>query len=733
MKKLIAMVLTVALAFAGRADLMTYAPQGGDNLWGNASAWQIDSVAAGRVPTGADDVLIVDSAIDATHPLTVASGTSATVGTFSLSNASATATSPLTLRLAENAVLNVLSGPSYLGARNSKGPASIFLETGSVLNIADEIIIGWNGGGTNLWEISEGASANLKKLTLGRTDNSCTIVTNRGALSATSNLFVGWMNSSSSIFENFGVVTNASSMFVAYSSGGSTYPCFGRYVVHENATHIAKDSFSVGWDGDGEREVRGVVRSDVTSAVLTLGGKACSSTKQTYSTGRLEISGNGQICTNGTFKTRLDVKAGVGKGSKTWLTMRDNAQIQIAPQNSGRNVAFAIGEDSESHLTMSNNAIFKISTNYGTDFACGSNSSAIVELRDSAYYYAPANIELAEGRDASVWLSLDGDSSMRANSKLNIASGVGSKVWVSLADSARLQNSYDIEVAKGSRSFAEIRLKGGVVDKRAYTLHNTIWLGSNDSTAVLRGWGSVDSSSKTFSDSQIVQLQMNGLIVADGAGVARDLEIQRLSCVNVISNGCDHTVNASGTNGWYAINKGRLLFPHYDKVSADTWMIGDGKHLANPVLVNAVKVAFSGAATGSYLHGALYAGDHDDVPEGLPTGNHVAPLAVWRLGYGATKAAVEPGKAVAFTSADVTMKVGLAYSGIKTGRKVRIRPWQYVDGAWVAGEETEFDPENPYVTFTNVEPCVKAGTAGWNLGWFAVTADDSSGLVLLVK
>jgi hypothetical protein len=163
---------------------------------------------------------------------------------------------------------------------------------------------------------------------------------------------------------------------------------------------------------------------------------------------------------------------------------------------------------------------------------------------------------------------------------------------------------------------------------------------TQDSAGVLRGWGFVTNQLAAVYEDNYVLLN-NGLVIADGEGTERDLDFSHMLAAS------NSLANAAGeTNGWYAVNKGRLVFPGVNFASAGASPIrnygastyGNENFASAPV--NSVRAAFHEAEidTGALIPGTsnryaryggeLYAPDRADIPAGLPD---KGVLAVWRL------------------------------------------------------------------------------------------------------
>jgi len=147
----------------------------------------------------------------------------------------------------------------------------------------------------------------------------------------------------------------------------------------------------------------------------------------------------------------------------------------------------------------------------------------------------------------------------------------------------------------------------GNADGRGEIRENTAGTGFRVGTnSCFRGW-SYDGVSNSFK--LIGPVTMNGRIIADGYGIERTLMLTGLSSVaNSTDNG------SSQSNGWYALNKGKLSLPAVTLSSGSaSW--GEPNTDTEPDLVNAARLTFTGATSGK-LSGSLLAANRSDVPQG---------------------------------------------------------------------------------------------------------------------
>ena len=208
------------------------------------------------------------------------------------------------------------------------------------------------------------------------------------------------------------------------------------------------------------------------------------------------------------------------------------------------------------------------------------------------------------------------------------------------------------------------------------------WFASAASNGVVRGWGIFNL---------IGSINNSGRIIADGYGTDRDLDFSEMSYVTY--NSFANTTS----NGWYAVNHGRLILPSTLSANPTYW----GER-GNQDLVNSVKFDLSGIDS---IDGSLLATDHGAVSNGL-----FKPVGVWEFGNVSKTGTMTFLYDVA-TVADV---------GIEENR---LYVWKYSGGAWqdvtaVGGLDTAANT----ITTISVDPN----------GMFAV-APKRIGTVIIIK
>lgn len=230
---------------------------------------------------------------------------------------------------------------------------------------------------------------------------------------------------------------------------------------------------------------------------------------------------------------------------------------------------------------------------------------------------------------------------------------------------------------------------------------------------VLIGWGSVLA---TFTGDNSIRMVNNGCVIADGEGANRDLDLHSLASVtNSIPNGPD------GTNGWYAVNRGRVLYPR-------TWILepnatrnlGEWPSKDELGLVNSVRVTFAGATPRSFLRGGLCAPDRTDLPEALPAGR---PAGVWQLGLYRNNTTDEK---VYFETAAVTFRYD--HKHVKASDVLTL--YRYENGAW---KEVGRGLPDGTGCLSAAAPVARTSDGDYNIGWFALVASDQAGLTITIR
>jgi hypothetical protein len=262
-----------------------------------------------------------------------------------------------------------------------------------------------------------------------------------------------------------------------------------------------------------------------------------------------------------------------------------------------------------------------------------------------------------------------------------------------------------------------LMLKGGVLHIVNSTLSEKLMVGRQaESRGRIQGWGRI--SHPTSGTTNIRLVLGEGVIQADGEGVARTLDLNEIvSTSNNVPNG------ATGTNGWYAVNKGRVLFPRtwfYNSSSSPSRCLGDWTYNAVPGLVNSVHAASTGITeSANFWRGGVCAPDRDDIPEGLPP--DVTAIGVWMLGLYKDLSSWTANQAAPFSTVTLTFR----YDQTRVKNHQRLVLYRHTASGW-SRVETVASSES---CVTTAAPLARLAGADANIGWFALVTRDGGTLV----
>ena len=171
-----------------------------------------------------------------------------------------------------------------------------------------------------------------------------------------------------------------------------------------------------------------------------------------------------------------------------------------------------------------------------------------------------------------------------------------------------------------------LTLRGGTVHFYGDSSSVNFFIGRYaDGWGCLRGYGKI--APKKSAETNVRMAGGNCVIRADGFGEERDLDLHEV--VN-ITNYFGEVDVAGSTNGWYAVNKGRVLYPRsWFGTAAGIRCCGDYPYFEKPRFVNSVRFSFTGAGNNNFFRGGLCATDRSDIPSGLPPGD---VIGVWNFG-----------------------------------------------------------------------------------------------------
>ena len=249
-----------------------------------------------------------------------------------------------------------------------------------------------------------------------------------------------------------------------------------------------------------------------------------------------------------------------------------------------------------------------------------------------------------------------------------------------------------------------------------------------DAYGQLRGWGSIFKYSATAVCGEMGNFFMNGQAIADGEGVdgrILDLRLIRTGDGGKYSNVKVTIPNgATGTNGWYAVNKGILAYPMISVRSAG-W---SGTFGANTNefcdAVNTVRIDYNQSVNKSpWIEALLYANDSALVPSGLKG----RTLGVWGF---RSNIKYDNRDSQLSNLTNFSLRFRYDHSTLASGASVSVMRYDQSAGEWHRIAKSEHDSDSPFISVT----AQTADGAGYdrNLGIFAVV-NDSVGLSIFVR
>lgn len=388
--------------------------------------------------------------------------------------------------------------------------------------------------------------------------------------------------------------------------------------------------------------------------------------------------------------------------------------------------------------------------------ATGEKGSGTFEMGDNSVLDAPGEIAIGVGRNTDTtqaWTGLakfvlSGNAVItNMNNHIHVVSNFFGKGILELRDNARIVYSnararhlrigYSHNVSPNSR--AELRLRGGEI---VFATNSTVVVGKNSSSVTncngfISGWGRLTRHdlSKGGSDFGLNLTLFCGAVTADGDGELHDLDLSHVRKIN------DNGQNLSGTNGWYAINKGRLTYPCRN---TSYRMLGDYySRTGDPVYVNGVAIDCEGIS--GDLIGQLYATDRDDIPAGLPGDDLAAKtlrLGVWRATVNKNYNLDEVSKANAGSFSSATARIrydNFRLAALKDAdgafsSEQRVALYRHdgtASGRWI--KVASLDATEAEANGHLIGGALPKVDADWNLGFFAVVAEPKKGTSIIIR
>ena len=721
--------------------------------WDDTSLWwyKEGGAWANRVPNNTEEVDIF-SPETRESPLYITNGVNAVTKAFYLATTNATSCSPQLLTIDGGSL--TASGAAYLGFKNSaiveiKNGGSMIAKSTLTLGRDNDTSVGTKCI-TNIVRIAD-ASSTLSVTgvtTIGQQRKGLTLLDNRGTINFNGDVYIGnCTDALVTMGDVLTVVTNAGTINANKFRIGYRTNCVARV---ENIGDLnLNGEFNIGNQPNSQgffRHSAGSFSDTSGHIYLGIGGRAylelAGNTRTILDQNRMRFSLNNWNNNNNSFRSYGELvitnSASLSRGGKdieaaieyrygmARIALYDDAMLSdvgnLSVGNSKADSSFEV----YNNAVVSNVDVLVLNVGYtgsgtpGTTTMKLSGNAKVCEIRNAyigSNKYNRAELEIADNAFFG----------LRADAMNTDANYFQENIYVA-ADTNRL----------GSGT---IRLRGGMI---GLGNRGGLFLGdvTNDSvgkcSARLVGYGCVTNHGSGYHWSRI-HLR-SGSVTADGEGVARDLNLGTFARVSgsIKGESADgrSKINQSGTNGWYAINKGRLLYPKGDGELVR--FVGDYSRTDAsyvPRFVNSMRILLKDKdgvelTSDRTLTVYLYAPDRDDIPGGLIADDAKnRRLGVWRGHSSLTS----------FTKAEMNIlydKWRLAQLKDAQGKyspnlHVCLYRCEDVKGAkWkcIARYPVSQASSNAYRISGDLQ---KSG--GNNLGWFAVVAKEVGGSVILIK
>ena len=599
--------------------------------WNTPSLWYVGSTVQNRLPTSADDTWITSKYLR-NVPFYIDSATSAATRKLFLAN-SASSTYPMILTIdggslttygdawigqkspgnliIQNGGAFVAKSVLYIGLKNTSTDAGsqhvfdakVFVaDSASSLTAATHIYMGDQIGGTSLLDnkgtVSITGSGQLRLgvcVTEGiNRGDIVSVVTNSGTISVANAMRVGFRTNTVGRVVNTGDITVGGE----FNLGHNLYS-YGS-LRHAAGTLSLAGSVYVGLSGDGYLELAGDTETAFPDRVFAIAQNNWKNDGSVRSRGEFVITNSASLSRCG-----MSLTAGVHKYATARIALYDDAKLSDISTFTFGNVKTDNSFEVYDNTVVSNVDLFVLNVGSTANDVEGKTT---MKLSDNAKVCDLTNAYIG------------------SNTYNRVELEIADNAWFGLRDDAWTTNLINVARDSYKSGDATIRMRGGMI---GLGIRGGLVLGSTEDnanvqcTSRLIGYGCVtnqgDRSRTVWSRLDI----RAGSATADGEGMERDLDLSTFARVSGSSgDGRDH-LNVSGTNGWYAINKGRLLYPNMDGELIR--FVGEYSRLTDafkPKLVNAMKIILKDANDTEVtdhrrFNIAMYAPDRTDIPAGL--------------------------------------------------------------------------------------------------------------------
>lgn len=305
-----------------------------------------------------------------------------------------------------------------------------------------------------------------------------------------------------------------------------------------------------------------------------------------------------------------------------------------------------------------------------------------------------------------------------------------------------------LKLGENAGSEGTLLLNGGSVTVNATTAAtasdsgHAIWVGmvnesgdqAQTATGRIQGHGKIGRT-EVDTDARHARIKNYGRIVADGGDL--DLGLFRLVGLPTVD------ANKCGTNGWFAVNGGRLIYPRRLPVSSVNHVaVGDYGTFSgadgNPdtSLVNSLQIGLyqngKQRISNNRTFAMLYASDRTDIPGTVPCDAAVGDkvLGVWRLGHFSDIGDVGAAPETPWSAFD-SVSVRIRFDDSKVDfSKDTVALYRYDGSTWRrVGKATS----GFHVETNELQPRYDSESDNWNIGWFAVVRKRINPFVLVVR
>lgn len=547
----------------------------------------------------------------------------------------------------------------------------------------DALTVGHAKDGYGLLDIESGRVSS-EYFIIGR--EGCGVVTNRGGFICTTNWDARLVIGSEATGEGRLVQTDG-------AIGG------------HNSDQLARTVIAVGHQGHGTLELVGGVISNRVALGTETGGRGEMFVSGGSLLGQLDVGSHANAT------GRVDVTGGaVSDAVKVGINGYGIAVFDAPAQRTG---SFYLGSEAGS---------LGIVTNFQSICQKGNGCTLYAGIYGEGHFHAKANVTMDYMKISA---------STNVTSTMTVYAGATNFVGVQVCVGGSV---FPASMKQGAEAnfdvpgHGEYVLKGGAIKftDGNYSSQNLL-LGRTatnpdlpDTWGILRGYGDVLPGGVNHDVTNVRMAIGVGKVIADGEGEERTLSLNAVvNVTNTVPTGVD------GTSGWYARNKGGVLFPRtwYGSGTTFTRSFGDAPYATQPGLVNSLTFTIRQPSQGAnYFRGGVYATDRSDLYlDALPPNDGI--VGCWKLGV--FDGLTGTGKRT-FTDVSLTFR----YDAVKAPTKRRFSLWRHNGTSWArVGRAVRQDGEIPRISTASA---LTPATGTFNVGTFAVTA-DKAGMTILFR